>query len=150
MSICICINEYINFQSHSRDSSWLSRVSIVWWHYCPPQRIAWPWRIQQSTLIIWEPRRNWLGRQRFWKWSRGIVTLSVKLVQNYMIVSITATRLAAHAGITRKVFLLFQCPSFPQFEAQIRRAINALGGSVFPKLNWSSPKVGRHLWIRSI
>jgi len=33
-----------------------------------------------------------------------------------------------------------ECPSFPQFEAQIRRAINALGGSVFPKLNWSSPK----------
>ena len=31
--------------------------------------------------------------------------------------------------------------SFPETEAAIEEAISALGGAVFPKLNWSSPKV---------
>ena len=30
-------------------------------------------------------------------------------------------------------------PSFPQLEKEIKVAIKALGGEVFPKLNWSSP-----------
>ncbi|XP_078431307.1 temperature sensing protein-like protein [Wolffia australiana] len=31
-------------------------------------------------------------------------------------------------------------PSFPDLEIAVQRSILALGGSVFPKLNWSSPK----------
>jgi len=31
-------------------------------------------------------------------------------------------------------------PSFPDFEEEVSRCIEALGGSVFPKLDWSSPK----------
>lgn len=31
-------------------------------------------------------------------------------------------------------------PSFPDFDSAIKKAINMLGGRVFPKLNWSSPK----------
>ncbi|KAI9328274.1 cell division cycle protein [Obelidium mucronatum] len=31
-------------------------------------------------------------------------------------------------------------PHFPEFQEEIRIKIEALGGSVFPKLNWSSPK----------
>lgn len=33
-----------------------------------------------------------------------------------------------------------EAPSFPHLDAQIKEAINKLGGSVFPKLNWSCPK----------
>lgn len=32
-------------------------------------------------------------------------------------------------------------PSFPELEAEMREAIAELGGAVFPKLNWSAPKV---------
>ncbi|CAN6969872.1 unnamed protein product [Brassica rapa subsp. trilocularis] len=31
-------------------------------------------------------------------------------------------------------------PSFPELEIEIRDSIEALGGSIFPKLNWSAPK----------
>ncbi|PHT41763.1 hypothetical protein CQW23_20617 [Capsicum baccatum] len=31
-------------------------------------------------------------------------------------------------------------PSFPELETKIKESIKALGGSVFPKLNWSAPK----------
>ncbi|CAH8385820.1 unnamed protein product [Eruca vesicaria subsp. sativa] len=31
-------------------------------------------------------------------------------------------------------------PSFPELELKIKESIEALGGSVFPKLNWSAPK----------
>ncbi|XP_020594389.1 cell division cycle protein 123 homolog, partial [Phalaenopsis equestris] len=31
-------------------------------------------------------------------------------------------------------------PSFPALESAVNQSISALGGSVFPKLNWSSPK----------
>uniref|UniRef100_A0A1J3GNU6 Cell division cycle protein 123-like protein n=1 Tax=Noccaea caerulescens TaxID=107243 RepID=A0A1J3GNU6_NOCCA len=31
-------------------------------------------------------------------------------------------------------------PSFPQLEIEIKESIEALGGSIFPKLNWSAPK----------
>ncbi|WOL01205.1 hypothetical protein Cni_G09919 [Canna indica] len=31
-------------------------------------------------------------------------------------------------------------PSFPELEAAVERSITALGGSAFPKLNWSAPK----------
>ncbi|CAN8288556.1 unnamed protein product [Cochlearia groenlandica] len=31
-------------------------------------------------------------------------------------------------------------PSFPELEIEIKESIETLGGSVFPKLNWSSPK----------
>jgi D123 protein len=34
--------------------------------------------------------------------------------------------------------------SFPELDAQIRATIDKYGGSVFPKLNFSSPKV-RHI-----
>ncbi|CAI0549600.1 unnamed protein product [Linum tenue] len=38
-------------------------------------------------------------------------------------------------------------PSFPDLELQIKKSIEALGGAVFPKLNWSSPKDAA--WISS-
>ncbi|KAF3561885.1 hypothetical protein DY000_02010978 [Brassica cretica] len=31
-------------------------------------------------------------------------------------------------------------PSFPELEIEIKNSIEALGGSIFPKLNWSAPK----------
>lgn len=31
-------------------------------------------------------------------------------------------------------------PSFPELESQINESIETLGGAIFPKLNWSSPK----------
>ncbi|XVE67521.1 hypothetical protein DITRI_Ditri08aG0167600 [Diplodiscus trichospermus] len=31
-------------------------------------------------------------------------------------------------------------PSFPEFELKVKKSIEALGGAVFPKLNWSAPK----------
>lgn len=34
-----------------------------------------------------------------------------------------------------------QAPEFPEFSSHVLEAINALGGSVFPKLNWSAPRV---------
>jgi hypothetical protein len=33
-----------------------------------------------------------------------------------------------------------QAPSFPELDLKIKEAISSLGGKVFPKLNWSSPK----------
>ena len=33
-----------------------------------------------------------------------------------------------------------EAPQFPELEEQVQQAIDHLGGSVFPKLNWSSPK----------
>lgn len=38
-----------------------------------------------------------------------------------------------------------EAPSFPQLEDRIKRCIDELGGSVFPKLNWSAPKDAK--WI---
>lgn len=40
-------------------------------------------------------------------------------------------------------FSLFfvQAPEFPEFTAKVEEAISSLGGSVFPKLNWSAPRV---------
>ncbi|XP_072097931.1 translation initiation factor eIF2 assembly protein isoform X1 [Mobula birostris] len=38
-----------------------------------------------------------------------------------------------------------QAPEFPDFAAQVQEAINSLGGSVFPKLNWSAPQDAQ--WI---
>ncbi len=34
-----------------------------------------------------------------------------------------------------------QAPEFPEFTSKVLEAINALGGRVFPKLNWSAPRV---------
>ncbi|XP_066561131.1 translation initiation factor eIF2 assembly protein [Amia ocellicauda] len=31
-------------------------------------------------------------------------------------------------------------PEFPEFNSKVQEAINALGGSVFPKMNWSAPR----------
>ncbi|KAM1218223.1 hypothetical protein EV1_045019 [Malus domestica] len=31
-------------------------------------------------------------------------------------------------------------PSFPELELEVKESIKSLGGSVFPKLNWSAPK----------
>uniref|UniRef100_A0A8C0BXH4 Translation initiation factor eIF2 assembly protein n=1 Tax=Buteo japonicus TaxID=224669 RepID=A0A8C0BXH4_9AVES len=33
-----------------------------------------------------------------------------------------------------------QAPEFPEFAAKVQEAITSLGGSVFPKLNWSAPR----------
>ena len=34
-----------------------------------------------------------------------------------------------------------EAPEFAEFDVAIKNAIQQLGGAVFPKLNWSSPKV---------
>lgn len=34
-----------------------------------------------------------------------------------------------------------QAPEFPEFNVKVQEAINVLGGCVFPKLNWSAPRV---------
>ena len=39
-------------------------------------------------------------------------------------------------------------PSFPELELKIKESIKSLGGSVFPKLNWSAPKDSA--WISTI
>lgn len=36
--------------------------------------------------------------------------------------------------------ILFQQPEFPEFSASLSRAISRLGGAVFVKTNWNSPK----------
>jgi len=33
-----------------------------------------------------------------------------------------------------------ELPSFPEFNAKLKEAISRLGGTVFPKLNWSAPR----------
>lgn len=33
-----------------------------------------------------------------------------------------------------------KAPEFPEFTAKVEEAISSLGGSVFPKLNWSAPR----------
>ena len=38
-------------------------------------------------------------------------------------------------------------PSFPDLEASIKESIQSLGGRVFPKLNWSSPRVSKIHWL---
>uniref|UniRef100_A0A4W3J4I9 Translation initiation factor eIF2 assembly protein n=1 Tax=Callorhinchus milii TaxID=7868 RepID=A0A4W3J4I9_CALMI len=40
-------------------------------------------------------------------------------------------------------------PEFPEFAAKVREAINSLGGSVFPKLNWSSPRDAQWIALNS-
>lgn len=45
---------------------------------------------------------------------------------------------------------LHQAPEFPEFTSEVLEAINSLGGGVFPKLNWSAPRVKRCtllLWL---
>ncbi|ETE63176.1 hypothetical protein L345_11064, partial [Ophiophagus hannah] len=37
-------------------------------------------------------------------------------------------------------FVVFQAPEFPEFSLKVEEAIHSLGGSVFPKLNWSAPR----------
>lgn len=47
-------------------------------------------------------------------------------------------------NILKLIFLLLlfvQAPEFPEFTAKVEEAISSLGGSVFPKLNWSAPRV---------
>ena len=46
--------------------------------------------------------------------------------------------------------MLLQAPDFSEFNIKIEEAISRLGGEVFPKLNWSSPKVSsKHVPICS-
>ncbi|XP_061817329.1 translation initiation factor eIF2 assembly protein isoform X1 [Nerophis lumbriciformis] len=40
-------------------------------------------------------------------------------------------------------------PEFPEFTAQVLEAINALGGLVFPKLNWSAPRDANWIALNS-
>lgn len=37
-----------------------------------------------------------------------------------------------------------KAPSFPGLVEAIENSISQLGGAVFPKLNWSSPRVALH------
>lgn len=50
---------------------------------------------------------------------------------------------AAHINIL--LFIVLQAPEFPEFSSEVQEAINLLGGRVFPKLNWSAPRVSRTL-----
>ncbi|XP_039617221.1 cell division cycle protein 123 homolog [Polypterus senegalus] len=40
-------------------------------------------------------------------------------------------------------------PEFPEFASKVQEAINVLGGSVFPKLNWSSPRDANWIALNS-
>ncbi|TWW64458.1 Cell division cycle protein 123 -like protein [Takifugu flavidus] len=40
-------------------------------------------------------------------------------------------------------------PEFPEFSSHVLEAINALGGSVFPKLNWSAPRDANWIALNS-
>lgn len=42
-----------------------------------------------------------------------------------------------------------QAPEFPEFTSKVLEAINSLGGRVFPKLNWSAPRVKTLLFSAS-
>lgn len=55
--------------------------------------------------------------------------------------------------------LWIQIPKFPEIEQFIRDSVRQLGGDVFPKLNWSSPRASlshtlflmtRCLWVAMI
>lgn len=39
------------------------------------------------------------------------------------------------------LYYFLQAPEFPEFCSEVQEAINSLGGCVFPKLNWSAPRV---------
>ncbi|TMS02807.1 Cell division cycle protein 123-like protein, partial [Larimichthys crocea] len=41
-------------------------------------------------------------------------------------------------------------PEFPEFNSKVLEAINALGGRVFPKLNWSAPRLVLRKWSELI
>ncbi|XP_030635427.1 translation initiation factor eIF2 assembly protein [Chanos chanos] len=40
-------------------------------------------------------------------------------------------------------------PEFPEFNSKVQEAINALGGRVFPKLNWSAPRDANWIALNS-
>ncbi|KAL6459638.1 hypothetical protein MHYP_G00313970 [Metynnis hypsauchen] len=40
-------------------------------------------------------------------------------------------------------------PEFPEFNSEVQEAINALGGRVFPKLNWSAPRDANWIALNS-
>uniref|UniRef100_A0A673B0E3 Translation initiation factor eIF2 assembly protein n=1 Tax=Sphaeramia orbicularis TaxID=375764 RepID=A0A673B0E3_9TELE len=40
-------------------------------------------------------------------------------------------------------------PEFPEFTSKVLEAINALGGSIFPKLNWSAPRDANWIALNS-
>uniref|UniRef100_A0A3Q3WFC6 Translation initiation factor eIF2 assembly protein n=1 Tax=Mola mola TaxID=94237 RepID=A0A3Q3WFC6_MOLML len=42
-----------------------------------------------------------------------------------------------------------QAPEFPEFNSKVLEAINALGGHVFPKLNWSAPRDANWIALNS-
>uniref|UniRef100_A0A3Q3J7I3 Translation initiation factor eIF2 assembly protein n=1 Tax=Monopterus albus TaxID=43700 RepID=A0A3Q3J7I3_MONAL len=42
-----------------------------------------------------------------------------------------------------------QAPEFPEFTSKVLEAINALGGHVFPKLNWSAPRDANWIALNS-
>ncbi|KAF3818719.1 hypothetical protein GH733_012136 [Mirounga leonina] len=46
--------------------------------------------------------------------------------------------------------LLRKAPEFPEFTTKVQEAINSLGGSVFPKLNWSAPRLVLRKWCELI
>uniref|UniRef100_A0A8C3L2E4 Translation initiation factor eIF2 assembly protein n=1 Tax=Chrysolophus pictus TaxID=9089 RepID=A0A8C3L2E4_CHRPC len=43
-----------------------------------------------------------------------------------------------------------KAPEFPEFTAKVEEAISSLGGSVFPKLNWSAPRLVLRKWCELI
>uniref|UniRef100_A0AAZ3SVJ2 Translation initiation factor eIF2 assembly protein n=1 Tax=Oncorhynchus tshawytscha TaxID=74940 RepID=A0AAZ3SVJ2_ONCTS len=42
-----------------------------------------------------------------------------------------------------------QAPEFPEFNSKVLKAINTLGGCVFPKLNWSAPRDANWIALNS-
>lgn len=58
----------------------------------------------------------------------------------------TLASLSIHSVVHKRTLLIIfalclQAPEFPEFTAKVLEAINTLGGRVFPKLNWSAPRV---------
>ena len=93
-------------------------------HLC---RLAKWWYIYRvSSLVV---ARCWLGQ----RYNGGTCKFRVHHFFFFFFLMITVTNILMQ--------FLFQEPSFPDFDSAIKKAIKMLGGKVFPKLNWSSPKV---------
>uniref|UniRef100_A0A7N6AY50 Translation initiation factor eIF2 assembly protein n=1 Tax=Anabas testudineus TaxID=64144 RepID=A0A7N6AY50_ANATE len=54
-----------------------------------------------------------------------------------------------HTNTLCSVAYICTAPEFPEFTSKVLEAINALGGRVFPKLNWSAPRDANWIALNS-
>uniref|UniRef100_A0A3B1KI98 Translation initiation factor eIF2 assembly protein n=1 Tax=Astyanax mexicanus TaxID=7994 RepID=A0A3B1KI98_ASTMX len=87
-----------------------------------------------------------------------IKSLILPLPQNVIDYLLDDGTLVVSGGIPNTVLVLTvrvlffpfsQAPEFPEFTSKVQEAINALGGCVFPKLNWSAPRDANWIALNS-